>query len=67
MTVAAGRLAVVIVSGCAFTVIDSAWLAYAPTMSVALAVKFEVPAVVGVPVIAPVDELSDSPAGRFPE
>ncbi len=34
--------------------------------SVTLAVKLKVPAVVGVPVIAPVDELRLSPPGRMP-
>ena len=34
--------------------------------SVAVTVKFQVPAVVGVPVIAPVDESSDNPAGSVP-
>ena len=36
-------------------------------LSVTLAVKEEVPAAVGVPVIAPVEELSVSPAGSEPE
>ncbi|MGD0922780.1 MAG: hypothetical protein ABSA70_13585 [Terriglobia bacterium] len=34
--------------------------------SVAVTVKSEVAAVVGVPEIAPVDELSDNPAGSVP-
>jgi hypothetical protein len=34
--------------------------------SVAVRVKSQVPAVVGVPVIAPVDELSDKPGGSVP-
>jgi hypothetical protein len=35
-------------------------------VSVTLAVKLEVPAVVGVPEIAPVAGVSDSPAGKLP-
>jgi hypothetical protein len=34
--------------------------------SVTLTVKFEVPAVVGVPLITPVEELSKRPAGKEP-
>ncbi len=64
--VSAGRLAVVIVSP-ETTVIDKAWVAVAPTLSVTLAVKLEVPEVVGVPVMAPVEATRDSPAGRLPE
>ena len=37
-----------------------------PMPSLAWTVKLEVPAVVGVPVIAPVEALSDSPAGNDP-
>ena len=33
----------------------------------ALTVNVEVPADVGVPVIAPVEELSDNPAGKLPD
>jgi hypothetical protein len=36
----------------------------APVVSVAFTVTLDVPAVVGVPEISPVDELIDSPAGR---
>ena len=36
-------------------------------LSVTLAVKGEVPEAVGVPVIAPVEALSDSPAGSVPD
>jgi hypothetical protein len=36
----------------------------APVVSVAVTVTLEVPAVVGVPEISPVEELTDSPAGR---
>ena len=35
----------------------------APVLSVAVTVTLEVPAVVGVPVISPVEELIDRPAG----
>ena len=38
----------------------------APKPSVAVMVKFDVAAVVGVPVIAPVAAFSDKPAGRLP-
>ena len=51
----------------ALITIESAFVPVALTVSVALAVKLDVPAVVGVPVIAPVDELSDRPAGRVPD
>ena len=37
-----------------------------PFESTTWAVKLNVPAVVGVPVIAPVDELSESPGGSAP-
>jgi hypothetical protein len=49
--------------------IESAWSSVSgvPWESVTRTVKFEVPAVVGVPEIVPVDELSDRPAGRLPE
>ncbi len=62
----AGRLDVVIVSPETIA-IDSAFVAVAPGVSVTRAVKFDVPAAVGVPVIAPVDVLRESPAGRLPE
>ncbi len=65
-TVSAGRLAVVTVIA-ALTTMESAFVAVALTVSVALAVKLDVPDDVAVPVIAPVDALSDSPAGRLPE
>ena len=38
----------------------------APVVSVAVTVTLEVPPVVGVPEMRPVDELMDSPAGRPP-
>lgn len=61
----AGRLDVVIVIAGLIT-IDSAFVAVAETLSVTIAVKFDVPAVVGVPVIAPVEATIESPAGRLP-
>ena len=64
-TVVAGRVVVVIVSP-ETTVIDRAFVAVAPTLSVTLAVKLEVPDAVGVPVMAPVPETRESPAGRLP-
>ncbi len=38
----------------------------AATVSVAVIVMLNVPALVGVPVIAPVDAFSESPVGRLP-
>ena len=46
---------------------ERAFVAVAPTLSVTLAVKLEVPVAVGVPVIAPVPETRESPVGRLPE
>ena len=43
-----------------------AFVAVAFRLSVTWEVKLDVPAAVGVPDIVPVDELSDSPAGRVP-
>jgi hypothetical protein len=53
----------------ASTVIDSAWSSVSAGVceSVARTVKFEVPDAVGVPLIVPLDEPSDNPAGRLPE
>jgi hypothetical protein len=53
--------------GAALTVIDSAFVAEAPTLSATFAVKLDVPVAVGVPVIAPLEATIDSPAGRLPE
>ena len=50
----------------AFTVTLYAWEPVAPTVSVPVIVKFVTPAVVGVPVIAPVVAFRDSPAGNAP-
>src|SRR3990170_6960936 len=46
-----------------YIIIASAFVAVAPLSSVALTVKFEVPAAVGVPLISPVALLRLSPAG----
>jgi hypothetical protein len=48
-------------------VIERLVVAEAPFASVTLKVTVEVPAALGVPVIAPVDALSESPAGSVPE
>jgi hypothetical protein len=50
-----------------FTTSDSAFDAVADVLSVTRTVKFAVTAVVGVPVIAPVDALRVRPAGNEPE
>lgn len=63
-TVPLGSDVVVISSAGALMVRLKAWLAVALAVSLTWAVKLNEPAVVGVPVIAPVDELSESPAGR---
>ena len=56
----------VVIEGAAPIVIDSALVADAPKLSVTFSVKPAVPAVVGVPVIAPVLALRLSPTGRGP-
>ena len=50
----------------ALIVIDRAFVAEAPTLSATFAVKLDVPLVVGVPLMIPVEPASDSPAGRLP-
>jgi hypothetical protein len=62
-----GKAGVVIVgtAALAFMTMLSALVAL-PTLFVALTVKLNVPAVVGVPVIAPVLEFKLKPAGRLP-
>jgi hypothetical protein len=51
-----------------FTVIDNAFVDVTLTLSVTLKVMLVgPPAAVGVPVMAPVEGLSDNPAGREPE
>jgi hypothetical protein len=44
-----------------------ALVAVAPAASVTFTVRFAATATVGVPVMAPVEELMDSPVGRVPE
>jgi len=51
-------------SGAEFTVQVNEALPDAPVASDAVTVTFDVPAVVGVPEIRPVEELTDRPAGR---
>ena len=58
--------ALVVIDGAPLIVIDSALVAVAPTLSVTFRVKFVVPAVVGVPVIAPVLASRLNPAGSDP-
>ena len=48
------------------TVIESGWVSVRAAVSVTLTVNEEVPPVVGVPVIAPVEVFSVSPAGSEP-
>ena len=48
------------------TVIESGWVSVRAAVSVTLTVNEEVPPVVGVPVIAPVEVFSASPAGSEP-
>ena len=57
---------VVVMVSAAEIVIDRACVAVTFRLSATCIVKLDVPAVVGVPVIAPVDELSDSPSGKNP-
>jgi hypothetical protein len=57
---------VVIDSPAAITMLSAA-VAVCELLSVTFTVKLLVPAVVGVPEITPLDELSDRPGGRLPE
>lgn len=57
---------VVMVSVAGSMIMDSGLVALALALSVTWAVRLDVPAVVGVPVIAPVEELSVSPGGKEP-
>ena len=66
MTVSEARL-VVVTDRAGLIVIESAFVAVAPTLSVTVVVKLDVPEAVGVPVMAPVAATSDNPAGRLPE
>ena len=58
---------VVVTDRAGLIVIESAFVAVAPTLSVTVVVKLDVPEAVGVPVMAPVAATSDNPAGRLPE
>ena len=66
-TVPSGRLVVVMLSEGAEIVMVSGLVALAPPAPTTFAVKLDVPAVVGVPPIAPVEALRDRPAGSEPE
>ena len=55
-----------VMAGAVLILIDRAFVVVPPAGSVTFTVKPYVPAVVGVPEIAPVDELSDRPGGREP-
>jgi hypothetical protein len=66
LTVSAGRV-MVVMTGAALIVIDSAPVAEAPTLSVTSAVNIDAPVAVGMPVIAPLDAMRESPAGRLPD
>ena len=46
---------------------EYSWEPVFPVLSVTVIVNSKVPSVVGVPVIVPVDPLSTSPEGQFPE
>ena len=59
-----GPVTVTVLPPGAFTVQVNEALPVAPVVSLAVAVTVDVPAVVGVPEISPVDALMDSPAGR---
>ena len=48
------------------TMMERSFCAVRDPLSVTRTVKFEVPAVVGVPVIAPVDPFNVKPAGKLP-
>src|SRR3989304_2056121 len=58
--------AVVVTDNAAYTVTDRALSEYAPLASVTRAVRFDVPAIVGVPLITPVAVFRFNPAGRLP-
>jgi hypothetical protein len=66
--VADGKLEVLIVSGATATTIESEtdFVCAGLPASVAVAVKLDVPIVVGVPEIRPVEEDRERPAGRAP-
>jgi hypothetical protein len=56
---------VVVIEGDGLTVMLSAWVAVLELLSVTWAVKLVVPVAVGLPLMAPVVELSCKPAGKF--
>ena len=58
-----GLVTVTVLPAAGFTVQLNDAEPAAPVVSVAVTVTVEVPAVVGVPEISPVEELTDSPAG----
>jgi hypothetical protein len=67
VTIPSGKLVVVIIGAkSASTTIESAWSSKAVLASVTLIVKFDVPATVGVPVIAPVEAFNVNPVGSVP-
>jgi len=68
-TVPPGKLDVVITRSAGATYILSAWSSVSgvPWLSVTRTVKFDVPDAVGVPLMVPVDEPRERPAGRLPE
>jgi hypothetical protein len=57
---------VVVIESVGIIVIESVCCAVRDPLSVTRTVKFDVPAVVGVPVIAPDDGFKDKPAGNVP-
>jgi hypothetical protein len=61
-----GRPVVVMVSAAGATVIDSDLVAFCDALSLTRTVNVELPAAVGVPLMAPL-ELSVKPGGRFPD
>src|SRR6185369_3055656 len=65
LTVPAGR-EVVVITGAPAMVIESGFVAVAPTLSVTRTMKLE-PAPDGVPLITPVPEFNDRPDGSTPE
>src|SRR3972149_5178524 len=65
LTVPSDRDAVVI-ERAEYIVMEKTWVAVAPLLSVTCTVKLLVPAAVGVPLIAPVELLRESPAGSVP-
>ena len=56
---------VVVIDRAALIVSESGWVAVRDPLSVTRNMMFEVPAAVGVPVIAPVEAFNDRPAGKL--